>query len=397
MQKRFETAEIVVVGAGPAGLIAALALAETGASVALVAPPAPAVDHRTTALLSGSVEAMDRVGAWDPVAMTAAALKSMRLVDGTRRLIRAPEITFHASELGLEAFGWNVPNGTLTDVLSRIVASRGDRIRRIEAAATGFSAGTAGVEVTAADGTAVTARLAVAADGRGSFLREAAGIRAKTWSYPQTALVLNLAHTAPHLDTSTEFHTETGPFTLVPLGRGLSSLVCVESPATAERLAALDDEPLARDLERRSHHILGRLKIVSPRQSWPMSGLSAETLGRDRLVLLGEAAHAFPPIAAQGLNLGIRDVFALAEIVRRARARGDDLGGEAVVDRYASARRFDVSTRTAGVDLLNRSLLTDFLPVQMARAVVLQLARDVVPFRRLMMREGLRPRLFQGV
>lgn len=395
MGDRIATADIVVVGAGPAGMIAALALADAGARVALVAPPAPPVDHRTTALLSGSVEAMDRIGVWAPVGPHAAPLKSMRLVDGTRRLVRAPEITFHAGEIGLEAFGWNVANGALTAALGRSVADRAGLIQRIETPARSFQEDERGTLVETADG-AVRARLAVAADGRSSLLREAAGIRARSWSYPQTALVLNLDHTEPHFDTSTELHTETGPFTLVPLSTRRSSLVCVEKPAEAERLAALDDAALARELERRSRHLLGRLTIASPRQTWPMSSLSAETLGKGRLVLVGEAAHAFPPIAAQGLNLGIRDVFALADIVRRALAGGEDPGGPAVVNRYASARRFDVTSRTVGVDLLNRSLLTDFLPVQLARTVVLQLARDVMPFRRLMMREGLRPRLFQA-
>jgi 2-octaprenyl-6-methoxyphenol hydroxylase len=243
----------------------------------------------------------------------------------------------------------------------------------------------------------VTARLAVAADGRHSRLREAIGIRAKTWSYPQTALVLNLDHTEPHFDTSTEFHTETGPFTLVPLQARRSSLVCVEAPAKAEALAALDDAALAVELERRSHSILGALTVASPRQTWPMSSLSVDHLVGPRVALVGETAHAFPPIGAQGLNLGIRDIAALADLVARARSRGDDVGGEETLARYASARRADVMTRTMGVDLLNRSLLTGFLPVQVARSVGMQMARDVGPFRKLMMREGLRPRLFSGM
>ncbi|WP_181702814.1 UbiH/UbiF family hydroxylase [Chthonobacter albigriseus] len=396
MSETTHDAEIVVVGAGPAGLIAALALADAGASVALVAPPAPPVDYRTTALFSNSVEAMDAFGAWATAAPKAAPLKTMRLVDATRRLIRAPEIAFHASELGLEAFGWNIANHDLTAALGDVVAARSDRILRITEAAASTSISEGRVTVTTVSGRRVTARLAVAADGRGSKVREAAGIPVRTWSYPQTALVLNLDHTAPHYDASTEFHTETGPFTLVPLKERQSSLVCIEKPAVAERLAAMEDDALALELERRARSLLGRFKVASPRQTWPMSSLKAETLGRNRTVLVGETGHAFPPITAQGLNLGVRDVVALAAIVRRARGLNEDLGGVAVVDRYASARRADVTTRTIGVDLLNRSLLTDFLPVQLGRALVLQLARDINPIRRFLMKEGLRPQLFES-
>jgi 2-octaprenyl-6-methoxyphenol hydroxylase len=388
--------EVAVVGAGPAGLTAALALADAGATVALIAPVNTAVDHRTTALLSGSVEILQRLGAYTSFEATAAPMRTMRLVDATRRLVRAPEIAFHASELGLEAFGVNVANRNLVAGLAAAVAEHGDRIRRVPALLEGMELAEGRLRLHTADGHAVSARLAVAADGRNSRLRKAAGIRARTWSYPQTALVLNLEHSEPHHDTSTEFHTETGPFTLVPLTGSASSLVCVEKPAVAERLAAMSDEDLAIDLERRAHSILGRFTVSGPRQTWPMSGLSVDRMTGDRVALVGETAHAFPPIGAQGLNLGLRDIAALGEVVRRARSRGDDIGGDETLARYAAARRADVLSRTLGVDLLNRSLLTDFLPVQIARSLAMQVVRDVSPLRRLVMREGLRPQLFQS-
>lgn len=387
--------EIAVVGGGPSGLTAALALAASGASVALVAPPAPPEDHRTTALLTGSMDALARFGVGDAVAAAGAPLRTMRLVDATRRLVRAPEIAFHASELGLDAFGVNIRNRALTDILAAAVAAQ-PGIRRIETTATAAVLADGRVRIETAGAGNVVARLAVAADGRRSMLRDAAGIRVRTWSYPQTALVLNLRHSAPHFDSSTEFHTETGPFTLVPLDREHSSLVCVERPAEAERLSSLPDDALAVELERRARSLLGRMEPAGPRQTWPMSSLKADRLGANRICLVGETAHAFPPIGAQGLNLGIRDVVALADIVARARARGEDTGGGSVVDGYARARQADVATRTFGVDLLNRSLLTDFLPVQIGRAVMLQLARDLSPLRKLLMREGMRPTLFQS-
>jgi 2-octaprenyl-6-methoxyphenol hydroxylase len=389
--------EVAVVGAGPAGLVSAIAIAATGATVALVAPPSPPVDHRTTALLSGSMEFLDRIGASAGFVGAAAPLRTMRLVDGTRRLVRAPEIAFHASEIGLEAFGYNVANRDLVAGLAGAVAERGDRIERVPTLLEDVTSERGRIRLACSEGRVVTARLAVAADGRRSRLREAMAIRTRTWSYPQTALVLNLDHTVPHYATSTEFHTETGPFTLVPLAPLRSSLVCVEHPKVADTLASLDDATLAADLERRSRFILGSLQIASPRQTYPMSGLSVGSLTAPRVALVGETAHAFPPIGAQGLNLGIRDIAALADLVGRARTRGEDVGGEGLLDRYASARRADVATRTFGVDLLNRSLLTGFLPVQLARAMAMQLARDVGPVRKLLMREGMRPRLFAGL
>jgi 2-octaprenyl-6-methoxyphenol hydroxylase len=389
--------EIAVVGAGPAGLVTAVALAGTGATVALIAPPSPPVDHRTTALLTGSMEFLDRIGAAAGFREVAAPLRTMRLIDGTRRLVRSPEIAFHASEIGLEAFGYNVANTDLVAGLAGSVAAHGERIERVAGMLEDASLADGRIRLVTADGRVVTARLAVAADGRRSRLREAMSIRARTWSYPQTALVLNLDHTVSHYDTSTEFHTETGPFTLVPLRPLRSSLVCVVRPETAETLAGLDDDALAVDLERRSASILGRLTVAGPRQTYPMSGLSVDSLVAPRVALVGETAHAFPPIGAQGLNLGIRDIAALTGLVDRARARGEDVGGDGLLDRYASARRADVATRTWGVDLLNRSLLTGLLPVQVARAAAMQLARDVGPFRKFLMREGMRPRLFAGL
>lgn len=389
--------EIAIVGAGPAGLVAALAFVAAGFEVALIAPPAPPVDHRTTALLSGSVAFLDRIGG-SAALSTAAAMRTMRLVDGTRRLVRAPEVAFHASELGLESFGANVANRDLVAGLAGALEANSDgRLRRVVATLETAAADDRRIRLTTSDGAQVTARLAVAADGRKSRLREAAGITAKTWAYPQTAVVLNLDHDRPHYDTSTEIHTETGPFTLVPLAENRSSLVCVEAPETAARLMEMGDAAFAEELGRRSFWILGRLDPASPRQSWPMSSLTVDRLTAGRIALVGETAHAFPPIGAQGLNLGIRDIAVLAETAARARTRGEDIGGGEVLDRYARARKADILTRTYGVDLLNRSLLTDFLPVQVARAAALQMARDIGPLRKFMMREGMRPRLFQSL
>jgi 2-octaprenyl-6-methoxyphenol hydroxylase len=243
------------------------------------------------------------------------------------------------------------------------------------------------VALSLSDGTSLSAPLVVAADGRNSVVREAAGLATRTWSYPQVALALNLRHARSHNDTSTEFHTEGGPMTLVPLLGRRSSLVGVVPPGDAERLAGLDDAEFALDIERRCHSILGRFELEGPRSFWPLSGLVAESLTRGRVALIGEAAHVMPPIGAQGFNLTMRDIAAL----RDATGRGTDPGAPSVLSSYEGQRRVDIGTRTAAVDALNRSLLSDFLPVQVGRGLGLFLLGRVPPLRRQAIRLGMAP------
>ncbi len=385
--------DVAVVGAGPAGLASALLFARLGFSTALVAPPTRPDDVRTTALLGGSVPFLKHLGVWDEIAAAGADLATMRLVDDTRRLVRAPEATFHAREIGLPSFGVNVVNTEITRVFdAHIAATPG--LTRIERPVATVDLRDDRVVLRLDDGATVTARLAVAADGRRSILRDAAGIDTTTWAHPQSALVLNLAHDLPHGDVSTEFHTPTGPCVLVPLPGGRrSSVVLIERPEEAERLKAMDDAELSRELERRAHSLLGRMTVEPGRQVWPLSSLVALSYGRSRIALVGETAHTFPPIGAQGLNLSLRDAASLAEIVVDAHRRREDIGGAATLRAYERARRLDVETRTRGVDLANRALLSDLLPVQMARAFGFFLASRIGPLRRLVMREGLTPSL----
>jgi 2-octaprenyl-6-methoxyphenol hydroxylase len=246
------------------------------------------------------------------------------------------------------------------------------------------------VRVRLADGTTVTASLVVAADGRGSKTRAAAGISVSEWRYDQAALVVNLRHSRPHDDTSTEFHTPTGPFTLVPLPGSRSSLVWVGSRGETEERAALSDNDLANEIERRSASILGAIEIDGRRQVFPLAGMNADRFAARRIVLAGEAAHVFPPIGAQGLNLGYRDVAALGEILEGTMTDpGADPGAGAVLAAFDRARRGDVFTRTAAVDALNRTLLTGFLPVQALRGLGLFLLDRVAPLRRAVMRQGV--------
>ena len=392
------TVEVAVVGGGPAGLTAAIALAAAGIETALISR-APPADNRTTALLSGSVAALETLDVWPLCREHAAPLTAIRLIDDTARLIRAPEVMFEASEIGLETFGHNIENRHLLAALDRRAAAL-PRLQRIEAAVTAVEPDNAGVTIRLADGSTITARLVVGADGRKSLCRAAAGIETDHRSYPQAALTLNLGHARPHNGISTEFHTESGPFTLVPLPGLRSSLVCVVDPAEAEHLGALDAAALSAELERRSHSILGKVSVEQGRGVFPLAIVTARSFARNRIALVGEAAHVIPPIGAQGLNLGLRDAATIGELVVEARRDGGDVGAPDLLAEYDQRRRADVTSRAFAVDALNRSLLSDFLPVQGARGFGLYLLDRIAPLRRAVMREGVepaaQPRLMRG-
>ncbi len=394
------SAEVAVVGGGPAGFMAAVALAGAGVPTALIAGTTGGRDNRTTALFSSSVTALEAVEVWQTCRSEAAPLKTLRMIDDTGRLWRAPEVRFDAAEIGLDAFGWNIENRTLVAALEARAQAL-PALKRVAADATAVDIAENRVTIALADGGTVRARLVIGADGRRSICRNAAGIATTGWSYPQTAVTFNLKHSRPHNDISTEFHTPEGPFTLVPL-RGLRmSVVCVVSPPEADRLKALDPAALNAEVERRSHHIIGSVEVEPSFGAFPLAVETARQYGAGRIALIGEAAHVIPPIGAQGLNLGLRDAATIAELAVEAHRDGADIGSASVVNCYDRMRRADVATRTTAVDLLNRSLLTDLLPVQGIRGLGLYLLDQVGPLRRAVMREGVdpiaaRPRLMRG-
>ncbi len=378
--------DIAVVGAGLAGNLAALALAESGRNIALIAPPSRAADGRTTALMDQSIGFLRALGVWDEIARHAAALETMQILDGTARLLRAPPVAFRSSEVGLAAFGYNIPNAPFLEVLDARIAAK-DTIIRIQSGVTAANAFETGMELVLDDGERMMASLVIGADGKKSKIRENAGIDVKAWSYPQAALVLNFSHERPHGNVSTEFHTESGPFTQVPLPGRRSSLVWVLPPKEAARLRALPVTDLSRAVEERMQSMLGKVTVEGNPQSFPLSGMTAERFGKGRVALVGEAAHAFPPIGAQGLNLSLRDIMALKELV----ADSEPANYLEIGERFDRKRQADIRSRTVSVDLLNRSLLSDFLPVQFLRSAGLHLLSALGPLRSIVMREGIEP------
>ena len=382
--------DALVVGGGPAGLTAAIALAEAGARTALLARRAPYADNRTTALLGESAGLLERLDVWRRCSDKSAPLHTMRLVDDTGRLIRAPEVRFESGEIGLEQFGFNIDNRALVAALEERAAELSG-LTRIDDDAASIEPEDASVGVRTASGQSLAARLVIGADGRQSLCREAAGITMRRRELNQSALTFNIAHKRPHKNISTEFHTPEGPCVFVPLPGDRCSVVWVSLPAEATRLMALGDDELSDAAEKRSHSIFGRVRVEGGRNLFPLAIEQPSRYAKNRVVLVGESAHVVPPIGAQGLNMGLRDAADIADIVGKAVSVGEDPGAPRVLARYQAARRSDVMSRTFAIDIANRSLLSDFLPVQSLRAAGLHLIGSIGPLRRLAMREGLAP------
>ncbi len=382
-----DTHDVIVAGAGPAGLIAALALAKAGLKVVLAGPEAPGPDRRTTALMLPALELLDRLDVGSALAAAAAPLEAMRIVDVTGRLVISPTVTFCAAEIGERRFGLNLPNAHLLDLLGRAVNANPHIERRVLAVDAWDLREDAAV-ANLSDGSEVVAKLVVAADGRNSPARDAAGISVRRRELPQAALVFNVSHARPHGNASTEFHTPYGPFTQVPLPGQRSSIVWVVRPEEAEALAALSDAELALRAESRMESMLGKLTVDSGRAVHRLGEASPARLAASRVALVGEAAHLIPPIGAQGLNLGCADVAVMAEIAAR---HADDPGSPAALAEYDRRRRTDVMARSTAVNLLNHSLLSALLPAQLARAAGMSALGGFAPLRALFMREGLQP------
>ena len=390
------TADVMVVGAGAVGLILALALARAGLSVISLGPIRSERNGRTVALLDGSVRMLAALGLWPALAPRAAALATMRIVDDTGSLFRVPPVRFEASEIGLDAFGYNVENADLVEVLSAAVATtpgltrHGGLLRRSTLAADH-------VTVETDTGDRLSARVLVAADGARSPARIAAGIGSRTQTYPQVALTAVLAHDRPHQNISTEFHTRQGPFTLVPLCPAddallRSSMVWVMRPDEAAHRQSLAPPAFADAVGTQSKSLLGRVRVVGRIGAFPLSRMVADRLVGPRLALAGEAAHALPPIGAQGLNLSLRDAATLVDHLAEAARRGRDLGAPAVLAPYERDRMGDIALRAGAVGALNTALLTDWLSVDFVRGAGLAALAALPGLRREVMRQGLRPR-----
>jgi 2-octaprenyl-6-methoxyphenol hydroxylase len=387
--------EVLVAGSGLAGLTAAIAFADAGFNVLCCGDDERTASGRTVAMLDRSVTYLKSLKLWSSIESDAAPLRTLRIIDDTAALFPARPVEFQCSEIGLDAFGWNIENDRMADALAAR-AAQAPSLERMRISVTEYDFSGERAFARLADGQAVASTIVIGADGRGSRARRAAGLQIRVHRYPQNALTAILTHRLPHDDVSTEFHTRSGPFTLVPLpgkdGRpNRSSLAWVMNDEEARRRESLDDAALAREIESRAQSILGAMRLEGACGVFPMVRQVVPKITSERLALVGDAAHTFPPIGAQGLNLGLRDVEAIVACVVRSRAEGLDIGGPEVLRAYESARRADIALRTGVVHGLNQALLTRFAPLDFVRGAGLAALGAIGPLRRLVMREGVAP------
>lgn len=392
------TTDIIISGGGVAGLTAACAFASAGFSATLVEPTPPVTDAgaagadlRTTAFLTPSITVLEKAGLWARLAPFAAPLAVMRIIDagGAAPTPRSTR-DFIAAEISDAPFGYNLPNWLLRREMVARMAEL-PNIRFVQGqSCTGLITREGAALVRLSGGEVIHARLAIAADGRASTLRAAAGIGVKAIPYAQKAIVFAVAHDAPHGNISTEIHRTGGPFTLVPLqdqnGRPASSVVWMESNIEAARLMALEAAEFEAEANIRSAGVLGRLSVITPRSAWPMMGQFARAMAGQRLALIAEAAHVVPPIGAQGLNMSLADIAALLDL---ARARPEGLGDAAMLTAYHRARHAEVVTRVLGIDALNRASMARAQPLRDLRRLGLDLLHGIKPLRRAAMKAGL--------
>jgi 2-octaprenyl-6-methoxyphenol hydroxylase len=396
--------ELLIAGGGLIGQVLSVACAGSGLAVAIVDRQDPAAlladdfDGRSSAISYGSHKVLDAVRLWQEIAPDAEPIREIRVADGDSPLF------LHYDHRELES---GVPLGYIVE--NRILR-RGliDRVRSLPnlqflapLAVESVSTSALGATAALSDGRQIRARLVAAADGRESPLRHAVGIQTVEWQYPQTGIVTTVRHQRPHQGIAVEHFLPAGPFAILPMTGNRSSIVWTERAELAPRLVDLSNAAFAAELAARFGDFLGAVEPIGPRWTYPLNLLLAEKYVATRLALIGEAAHTIHPIAGQGLNLGIRDVAALAELVIDTRRLGLDIGDETVLLRYQQWRRFDALALAAVTDSLNRLFSNSLRPVQLARDFGLAAVNRFPPLKRLLMRDAMGivgdlPRLVRG-
>lgn len=390
--------DIIVSGGGIAGLTAAAAFGQAGFSVLCVDPAKPITtrnaagsDLRSTAFLQPAQTFLDQIGVWDRFASHATPLQIMRIIDagGPEPEARITK-DFDAADISDLPFGWNLPNWLLRRELSAHLDTLDNVTFLAGTGATTLFTRTNEARVGLSDGRTLRCRMVVAADGRASPMRAAAGIPIKTTRFGQKALAFAVTHDQPHENVSTEIHRTGGPFTLVPLpdyeGKPSSAIVWMEEGPKAQALMDMTEDDFTRAMNVRSCGVLGPLVLASRRTIWPIISQHAQSLRGERLALIAEAAHVVPPIGAQGLNMSLNDLKTLTSL---ASASPDDLGTQAMLDRYQKERLPDIRARVSGITMLNRTSMLSAPPLRDLRAAGLTTLYSVAPIRKTLMQLGL--------
>ena len=401
-------ADVIITGGGLNGPALALALAQAGLSVVVIdaqparARAAAAFDGRAYALAIASKRLLGAIGIWDRVAEETQPILEIKASDGRPGEGPAPFfLQFDSAEIEEGPMGFMLEDRHLYSAFLDAMEAE-ERITHLPATTvTAQEAGPAGITVTLSDGRQLTGRVLAGCDGRASGTAERAGIRRTGWGYGQTALVCAVEHEQPHHGIAQQFFMPSGPLAILPLKGNRSSIVWSETEEDARAIAALDDEDFLAVLRPRFGDFLGRIKLAGGRFTYPLSLTLADSYVADRLALVGDAAHGVHPIAGQGLNLGFRDVGALAEVLVEAHRRGEDIGAADVLERYQSWRRFDATTLALGMDAVNRLFSNDNPLLRAARDVGMGIVNGLPGLRRVFIRQaagiaGKPPKLLEG-
>ena len=392
--------DVIISGAGAVGMISALLLAKRGLNVAIIDPKplddiAKVDDTRNIALMQSSLNIMRYLNLFEGMEIHAKPLRQLRIIDASDRFLRAPEVVFDADELDIDYFALNIPIGQILKVLC-------DAVKHSENIKCYFENGIEMLDNSATilsaeliDGSCISAKLLVGADGRNSAARDFANIKTFSKSYPQMALGFAFKHDREIGDISVEFHRANGPFTLIPmkdLKNGFqTSLVWSESKDEAMRLKALSKDAIADKIFDISNGIVGKVTQIGKIAAFPLSHVRCDSLARNRIILAGEAAHILPPIGAQGMNLGIQDAAIIDEILGEVFKNDGDFGDEHVMKKYNQYRRADVKIRGKAVDVLNMSLLSNDIHTQFMRGMGLHFLKASKKLRIEVMNKALKP------
>ncbi len=390
--------DVIIIGGGMAGLTLAVLLAQGGVPTTCLDRESPlthateAFDGRTMAITWGSRKILERAGLWEHIAAQACPIRDIRVLDTSenRALLR-----FESAQAQGETFGWVVEIRHIRSALFALARSTGKathclthlapaHVARIEDGIPGLRS------IDLEDGRRLKARLVVGADGRTSFTRKTAGLPTREWSYRQRAVVCTLAHENPHNNTAIEHFLPHGPFALLPMtdtpeGCHRSTAIWVEDAHEHPSAAEWDDQTFNAALAARVPAEYGQVRTLGARFSYPLGLVHAQTYIAPRLALVGDAAHGIHPVAGQGLNLGLRDVATLADLVIAAHRKGEDPGADLLLRAYERARRFDAVTMAGAMDTLNRLFASDFGPLRAARKIGLRLVDRLPPARRFLM------------
>ena len=381
----------IIIGGGHSGLLLALALERHGMGSTVV--DAENIDHvlnapfdgRALALMQGSKQVFDALGLWQDFSDIATPIDGVQVTDvGT-----GGAISYDAKEVGGEAFGYGIETRLLRQRLLELVLER-STIRQIASCRLDMLERNAdGLRLTFDDGRVMASSLVIGADGRRSTVRRLTGIGVDRIDYGQTAITFAFRHAEPHGHHVREFMSDAGPLALLPIGENLCSVTWIERPERAEALMAASQDELLDALETRQMKALTPLEILGRPTAFPLSAETARTFASPRVALVGDAAHGLHPIHAQGWNLGVRDVAALAEVLVDAARAGADLGAGDTLRRYARWRDGDARMILGLTDGLNRLFSTDFIPAKLLRRTGLAVVDKLAPVKGWLMRRGM--------